>query len=354
MHFDVMGSTCAAGGLRDGQKTITAVEAADAAFAYELARSHVPDDIVTKDKREVSSRFTSFAKPGGAVVNQARVCARVARTARGLLARACGVMRHVRTCRARASRGRARSTGSRGREDASDRSASLRGTSGRKDARRTCGVEARQEEEEGTPLGWDTNRSPLSPTHHHRQVLEEEDRKRWKDHGVAFGTFTICAGDAYVIPAGVPHEFRNDPPSLSIAWNFLQPGAQASLLGLALTDIALTDVYKRFPYKPGQRAGTRRDEFVEHGPLELVASRCTPAADAELADARGAQMLGFDAARAAADVARVRATDGTATNADAARCAGHANGPAANQVGEASGSHDDQKKCALVLLGTAR
>ena len=84
MHFDGMGSTCAAGGLRDGQKTITAVEAADAAFAYELARSHVPDDIVTKDKREVTSRFTSFAKPGGAVVNQARACARVACVARGL------------------------------------------------------------------------------------------------------------------------------------------------------------------------------------------------------------------------------------------------------------------------------
>ena len=65
-------------------------------------------------------------------------------------------------------------------------------------------------------------------------------------------------------------------------------------------------------------------------------------------------MLALDAHGAAADVARVRATDGTAANADAARCAGHANGPAANQVGEASGSHDDQKKCALVLLGTAR
>ena len=83
----------------------------------------------------------------------------------------------------------------------------------------------------GSSLGWDTDRtSPPSPTHRHRQVLDEEDRKRWKAHGVAFGTFTIRAGDAYVIPAGVPHEFRNDLPSLSIAWNFLQPGTQANLL----------------------------------------------------------------------------------------------------------------------------
>ena len=138
----------------------------------------------------------------------------------------------------------------------------------------------------GSSLGWDTNRSPPSPTHRHRQVLDEEDRKKgWKAHGVAFGTFTIRAGDAYVIPAGVPHEFRNDLPSLSIAWNFLQPGAQANLLGLALTDIALTDVYKRYPYKRSEVANPGRNEFIEHGPLDLVASRCTPAADAA-ADAR--------------------------------------------------------------------
>ena len=64
--------------------------------AYELARSHVPDDPLSNDKREVTSRFISFAKPGGGIVNQvpgARVrtrvrvcCARAfrARCARGV------------------------------------------------------------------------------------------------------------------------------------------------------------------------------------------------------------------------------------------------------------------------------
>ena len=78
MHFDGMGSTCAAGGLRDGQKTITAVEAADAAFAYELARSHVPPHVTKGYWRKETSRFRPFAKPGGTVVNQVRACARVA------------------------------------------------------------------------------------------------------------------------------------------------------------------------------------------------------------------------------------------------------------------------------------
>ena len=84
------------------------------------------------------------------------------------------------------------------------------------------------------------------------------------------------------------------------------------------------------------RGACNADERAECDalPFELL-----DAAHAERADARGAQMLDPDAARAAADEARVRATDGTAANADAARCADHADGPAANQVAEASGSH---------------
>ena len=62
MHYDGMGSTCAAGGLRDGQKTITAVEAADAAFAYELARSHVPPRAVKGYWCKETSRFRPYAK----------------------------------------------------------------------------------------------------------------------------------------------------------------------------------------------------------------------------------------------------------------------------------------------------
>ena len=113
-----------------------------------------------------------------------------------------------------------------------------------------------------------------------------------------------------------------------------------------------TPVLARMTRRPQHvRGACNADERAECDalPFELL-----DAAHAERADARGAQMLDPDAARAAADEARVRATDGTAANADAARCAEYADGPAANQVAEASGSHDDQKKCALVLLGTAR
>ena len=118
MHFDGMGSTCAAGGLRDGVKAIVAVESADATLAYALAG------------------FKSYHKPGGKFVN--------------------------------------------------------------------------------TPI-------------------DARVRARWRAHRVAFGEFVLRQGDAYIIPAGVPHEFRNDAPSLSIAWNFLQPGARASELCEAIT-----------------------------------------------------------------------------------------------------------------------
>lgn len=40
----------------------------------------------------------------------------------------------------------------------------------------------------------------------------------WTMSHVRWGTFEISAGDAYVIPAGMPHEFLNAEPSLSIAW----------------------------------------------------------------------------------------------------------------------------------------
>ena len=96
----------------------------------------------------------------------------------------------------------------------------------------------------------------------------------------------------------------------------------------------------------GRARMTRRSQHVrgacnaaERAECDALPFELLDAAHAERADARGAQMLDPDAARAAADVARVRATDGTAANADAARCADHADGPAANQVAEASGFH---------------
>ena len=37
--------------------------------------------------------------------------------------------------------------------------------------------------------------------------------------GVRYGTFEIGAGDLYVIPAGLPHEFLNhEEDCLSVAW----------------------------------------------------------------------------------------------------------------------------------------
>ena len=84
-------------------------------------------------------------------------------------------------------------------------------------------------------------------------------RRRWRAHQVAFGEFTLRRGDAYIIPAGVPHEFRNDAPSLSIAWNFLQPGARASELCAAITQFALDEVSESGAVGPlVSLLGTRR------------------------------------------------------------------------------------------------
>jgi hypothetical protein len=55
-----------------------------------------------------------------------------------------------------------------------------------------------------------------------RVILADEIdsvKELWTRHGIRWGTFTISAGDAYVIPAGIPHEFLNRQKSLSIAWN---------------------------------------------------------------------------------------------------------------------------------------
>ena len=147
-----MGSTCAAGGLRDGKQRIIAVEAPDAILAYALAG------------------FKSYHKPGGKYVN--------------------------------------------------------------------------------TPI-------------------DARVRRAWRRHGVAFGEFTLRDGDAYIIPAGVPHEFRNDKPSLSIAWNFLQPGAHANALCAAITQYALDEVDRSFHALQDMA----KQGVTEHAPIHLVRER---------------------------------------------------------------------------------
>jgi len=46
-------------------------------------------------------------------------------------------------------------------------------------------------------------------------------KQLWTRHGVRWGTFQIHKGDGYLIAAGIPHEFLNLSPALSIAWNIV-------------------------------------------------------------------------------------------------------------------------------------
>ncbi|CAM9816984.1 unnamed protein product, partial [Phaeothamnion confervicola] len=54
-------------------------------------------------------------------------------------------------------------------------------------------------------------------------------RAAWRQEGVRFGTFEITAGDGYVVPSSVPHEFINVEECLSVAWNFLPPPCACGL-----------------------------------------------------------------------------------------------------------------------------
>ena len=55
--------------------------------------------------------------------------------------------------------------------------------------------------------------------------LTTDDHDEWTRKGVRWGSFRIKAGDFYLIPAGIPHQFSNVKPSLSVAWNLLPKSA---------------------------------------------------------------------------------------------------------------------------------
>jgi hypothetical protein len=57
-------------------------------------------------------------------------------------------------------------------------------------------------------------------------------RQRWRDNGVRWGRFNISKDDFYFIPCGIPHEFENVQPSLSVAWNFLPKGVKSNAMVL--------------------------------------------------------------------------------------------------------------------------
>ncbi|CAM9312167.1 unnamed protein product, partial [Laminaria digitata] len=46
-------------------------------------------------------------------------------------------------------------------------------------------------------------------------------RNRLRNAGVRFQTFSVKAGEAYLVPSGTLHEFMNAEPCLSVAWNII-------------------------------------------------------------------------------------------------------------------------------------
>eukprot|EP00960_Hanusia_phi_P044463 756658-Hanusia_phi.AAC.4 len=96
----------------------------------------------------------------------------------------------------------------------------------------------------------------------------------WTTSHVRWGTFEINAGDAYVIPAGIPHEFLNSEPSLSIAWNIL-PACEQSSAGepwhFLLLLQALHDAEKDFS---GSRDRLR--SAIDHAPVPLLVANIFP------------------------------------------------------------------------------
>ena len=70
-------------------------------------------------------------------------------------------------------------------------------------------------------VGFTTFGKPGGSDFARNRPLSEADLQLWRAHGVRFGVFDLRPGDAYMIPAGMPHEFQNLAPSLSMAWNFM-------------------------------------------------------------------------------------------------------------------------------------
>ncbi|CAN0345815.1 unnamed protein product, partial [Ascophyllum nodosum] len=54
-------------------------------------------------------------------------------------------------------------------------------------------------------------------------------RRRLSTAGVRFSTFLIRAGDAYLVPSGALHEFMNEVPCLSVAWNIMPHPANCAV-----------------------------------------------------------------------------------------------------------------------------
>ena len=99
-------------------------------------------------------------------------------------------------------------------------------------------------------------------------------RGAWAEHGLRAAEFELAAGDAYVIPAGVPHQFENLEPALSVAWNLLPLEARACTAARACLGFSLAELQRKLGKRPNVAEGA-----TEHAPVELLVEReCIAAA----------------------------------------------------------------------------
>ena len=81
-------------------------------------------------------------------------------------------------------------------------------------------------------VGFRAYAKPGGSEHATNVPLTQQLLRRWDNKHVRWGDFHIKEGDFYFIPAGIPHEFENVRPSLSVAWNFLPKGVGSNELVL--------------------------------------------------------------------------------------------------------------------------
>jgi len=97
--------------------------------------------------------------------------------------------------------------------------------------------------------GFTTYAKPGGSAHIVNAPITNQIRRSWARLGVRFASFEVKRGDGYLIPCGIPHEFKNMEPSLSIAWNYV-PHPKLCLAALGMLSYSLHELDQKMKKQP--------------------------------------------------------------------------------------------------------